>query len=510
MRQVLLEVKNLTKIYDGGILANHNINFDVEVGEIHSLVGENGAGKSTLMKILYGIESLTSGSIYFQGKELFLSSAEKAIEKGIGMVHQHFMLIESFDAILNITLGLKKNNFFINNKKVISEVKELASKYNFEIDFGKKVKDMNVSMKQKIEILKILYRRAKLIILDEPTAVLTPQETEELFERLLELKKNGITIIFISHKLDEVKKISDRITILKSGSTKGTFKNNEISEEEIARLMIGNETTFEHQKRQQVPKDTILKINNLSYVDNFNVEKLNNINLEVKKGEIVGIAGIEGNGQNELVNIIVGNIKNFRGEIFINNKDVKPLNIFKIRRNGLSYVAEDRMIDGCSDIMSLSENLISNNVDCFVNKIGLLDFEKIKKYTDKLIYEFDIKAKDGFQKIGSLSGGNIQKAIIAREFKMNSDLIVLNQPTRGVDIGAISFIHSKIFEMRSSYKGILLLSANLDELLSLSDRILVMYKGKVVVCLSNYPKLTEEKLGMYMLGLKKEAGEKQL
>lgn len=508
MKQVLLEVKNLTKIYEGGILANHNINFNVEKGEIHSLVGENGAGKSTLMKILCGMEQLTSGTIYFENKKINLKSPQKAIEKGIGMVYQHFMLIESFNAITNITLGLRKNNFFINNKKVVEEVKKLALKYKFEIDFDKKVKDMSVSMKQKIEILKILYRKAKLIILDEPSAVLTPLETEELFEKLLELKKSGITIIFISHKLDEVKKISDRITVLRQGSTRGTFKNNEIDKEEIAKLMVENDVFFNYQKNILNPKDTILKVENLCYRNEMKIDVLDNLSFVVRRSEIVAIAGVEGNGQSELINIIVGKLKNFNGEVYINDNRIKKLNIHEIRKNGLSYVTEDRMFDGCSDVMTISENLISNNIDNFGNKFGLLKNKEIKSYADKLIDEYKIKTKNRFQKIGSLSGGNIQKVIVAREFNMKGDLIILNQPTRGVDIGAISFIHSKILDLCLNNKAILLLSANLDEILSLSDRILVMNKGKIVASLSNYPKLSEETLGLYMLGLKKEGENK--
>lgn len=290
----LLEVKDVTKIYEGGVLANHNVNFTVDEGEIHALVGENGAGKSTLMKMLYGLESITSGHIYMKGRELKLQSSKEAIEHGIGMVHQHFMLVDSLTGAENMMLGLDKTGFVSNKKRDIQITDEVAKKYNFEIDASRRVRDMSVGMKQKLEILKILYRSAKLIILDEPTAVLTPQETEELFERLLELKSRGMTIIFISHKLNEVKRISDRITVLKGGVTKGTYLTRDVSEEDISNLMVGREISFEYDKEDVKPGEPVLKVENLVYVDKFKIPKLSGVSLEVHKGEIVGIAGVEG------------------------------------------------------------------------------------------------------------------------------------------------------------------------------------------------------------------------
>ena len=455
----LLEVKDVTKIYEGGVLANHNVNFTVDEGEIHALVGENGAGKSTLMKMLYGLESITSGHIYMKGRELKLQSSKEAIEHGIGMVHQHFMLVDSLTGAENMMLGLDKTGFVSNKKRDI-----------------------------------------------EPTAVLTPQETEEMFERLLEMKSRGMPIIYISHKLNEVKRISDRITVLKGGVTKGTYLTRDVSEEDISNLMVGREISFEYDKEDVKPGEPVLKVENLVYVDKFKIPKLSGVSLEVHKGEIVGIAGVEGNGQSELISIITGNMRALEGKISLNGRDITHESVTNIRKNGMSHVPEDRMIEGCAPEMSLQENLIVSNIDTFANKFGMVQAGRVKEHCQEQIKEFMVKTKDENQSIGSLSGGNIQKAIVAREFKAPSDLLVLNQPTRGVDVGAISFIHSKILEMRSHNKAILLSSADLNELISLSDRILVMHKGKVVGALSNTPKVTEQELGLYMLGLKKQEG----
>ena len=349
----LLEVKDVTKIYEGGVLANHNVNFTVDEGEIHALVGENGAGKSTLMKMLYGLEDVTSGHIYMNGEELKLQSSKDAIAHGIGMVHQHFMLVDSLTGAENMMLGLKNTSFVSNKKRDIQITNEVAKKYNFEIDASRRVRDMSVGMKQKLEILKILYREAKLIILDEPTAVLTPQETEELFERLMELKARGMTIIFISHKLQEVKRISDRITVLKAGVTKGTYLTKDVSEEDISNLMVGHEISWEYDKEKVTPGEAVLKVENLKYVDKFKVPKLSGVSMEVRKGEIVGIAGVEGNGQSELISIITGNMKAIDGKVFLEGKEITHETVPHIRQIGMAHVPEDRMVDGCAPDMTV-------------------------------------------------------------------------------------------------------------------------------------------------------------
>lgn len=503
----ILEVRNLTKIYEGGVLANHEINFSVEEGEIHALVGENGAGKSTLMKMLYGMESVTSGQIFVRGKEVKFSSSKDAIAEGIGMVHQHFMLVDSLTGAENMMLGVKKTRFFTDKKADIRTTEEIAAQYNFDIDASRRVRDMSVGMKQKLEILKILYRGAKIIILDEPTAVLTPQETDELFERLIGLKKKGMTIIFISHKLKEVKQISDRITILKGGRTAGTYRTEDVPEEEISRLMVGRVISFDYDKDHLVPEQDLLKVENLHYKDKFHVTKLDGVSFTLRDKEIVGVAGVDGNGQSELISVITAEIRASQGKVVLKGKDVTKASIGEIRDDGLSYIPEDRMHNGCAASMSVEENLIVSNIDDFAGKTKIVNAKKVKEHSLRLIQEFNVKTPSEKQPIKSLSGGNIQKAIVAREFTAGSDVLILDQPTRGVDIGAISFIHSKVLEMRNAGKGILLVSADLNELISLSDRILVMHKGKIVASLDNLEeKISEEELGLYMLGIKTQEG----
>ena len=499
---VVLEVKDLTKIYKGGVLANHKVNFSVKEGEIHALVGENGAGKSTLMKMLYGIETVTSGQIFVRGQEVHFTSSKDAINMGIGMVHQHFMLLDSLTGAENMTLGMPGRKMFTNKKQEIEETNQIAKKYNFDIDAGKKVRDMSVGMKQKLEILKSLYRNASILILDEPTAVLTPQETEELFERLLELKKNGMTIIFISHKLKEVKKICDRLTILKAGETCGTYNVAEISEADISRLMVGKEISFQYDKTFKKPEKEVLKVENICYTDDFGVKQVDDLSMFVRDSEIVGIAGVDGNGQSQLISIITRGLQADSGSIVFNGEDIGNMNIGKVRQKGLAYIPEDRMLDGCAPQMTVQENLIVSNADDFTNSLRILDKKKLKEHSERLIKDFNVKTPDENQTIKSLSGGNIQKAIIAREFTAQSNLLILDQPTRGVDIGAISFIHQKILEKRERGEAVLLVSADLGEVISLSDRILVMHKGKIVAAFDNTKeKVTDKELGLYMLGI---------
>lgn len=500
----LLELRNLTKVYEGGVLANHNINFDVRDGEIHALVGENGAGKSTLMKMLFGMESVTSGQILLRGQEVHFTSSREAIERGIGMVHQHFMLVESFTGYENLMLGITDNSPFTNAKKELKVMEDIAQRYGFTIQCARPVRDMSVGMKQKLEILKILYRGATIIILDEPTAVLTPQETEELFDQLKELKKHGMTIIFISHKLSEVKELSDRVTVLKGGCTMGTYHTANVSVQEISNLMVGREISLTYKKSVSIPREALLQVDAIQCKDGLGVQKLNGVSLTVHDNEIVGIAGVEGNGQSELVGIITGNISSQHGRVHFRNEDITNISIKGIRDKGISYVSEDRMFNGCAAQMSVQENLIASNIDEFTNKLGLINRMKVKKHCKMLIKEYGIKTLSEGKAVRTLSGGNIQKVIVAREFSMGSKLLILDQPTRGVDIGAMSFIHERILERREQKCGILLTSADLNELLALSDRILVMYRGDIVADLVN-ENLDEKELGLYMLGLKRQS-----
>jgi simple sugar transport system ATP-binding protein len=363
---------------------------------------------------------------------------------------------------------------------------------------------MSVGMKQKLEILKILHRGARIIILDEPTAVLTPQEIEELFDRLLALKKQGMTIIFISHKLGEVKRLSDRLTILKGGRTRGTFNTADISIEEISNRMVGRTISFTYDKPSVCPSRDLLEVVDLQYKDKFGVMKLNGVSLKVRDYEIVGIAGVEGNGQSELVGIITANIRAQAGVVRFKGQDITNASIGDVRTAGVSYVPEDRMFNGCAASMSIQENLVASNIDSFARKNRIIDLKKTRKHSRELIRKFNVKAPDENTIISNLSGGNIQKVIVAREFSAASSLLVLDQPTRGIDVGAISFIHEKILEMRQAGSGILLVSADLNELIALSDRILVIFKGKLVAELDNTVPVDEKEIGLYMLGLKRQ------
>lgn len=500
----LIEMKEVTKIYDGGVLALHRVDFSVRQGEIHALVGENGAGKSTLMKILFGMEEASSGQLYMDGRPVHFTSSRHALQHGIGMVHQHFMLVDEFTAAENLVLGEEGGAFLCNKEQDADICRELCKQYGFDIVPDRCVRDMSVGMKQKLEILKILYRQAKVIVLDEPTAVLTPQETDELFDRLLELKNQGMTIIFISHKLDEVKKISDRISILRSGEMIGTFDTGEITTEEISRLMVGRAVLFDYSRQPKSSNHELLRVKDLFYRDQFGVMKLCGVSMHVQDSEIVGIAGVEGNGQSELVGLIMALLPHQAGRILFEDQDIAHMSIGDIRSQGISYVPEDRMVNGCAASMSVQENLIASNVDHYSGKAFLLKKKQISENSQRLIEGFKVKTNSEYRAVKSLSGGNIQKVIVAREFSAGSKLLILEQPTRGIDVGSISFIHQKILEMREAGCGILLVSADLNELISLSDRILVMYKGQIVADLDNRDPVDEQELGLYMLGLRRD------
>lgn len=504
----ILEVKNLTKIYPGGVLANYELNFAVKEGEIHALVGENGAGKSTLMKMLYGLETVTSGDIYFRGEKVHFTSPKDAIARGIGMVHQNLMLVESLTVAQNLTLGMEPvKGVFIDSKRCIEDARRIAKECNFQMDFEKKVMDISIGMKQKLEIMKVLYRGAKVIILDEPTAVLTPQETDELFNQLIGLKKNGYTIIFISHKLDEVVKLSDRITVLKSGRSIGTYNTNEVTQEEISNLMVGRDITIKSTPREFNPGRVVLKVNNISHKDKFGVIKLKNVSLSVREGEILGIAGIEGNGQSEIVDIIAGLKKADSGNVLVNDVDITNQSVSTIRKEKVAHVAEDRNKNGCAAKLSVLDNIISVDNNRFLDRFHIIKQKSALSYTEKAVQDFHVKTPSCHQQIGSLSGGNIQKAIVAREFMVDADVLLVNQPTRGIDVGSIELIHKKLNVMREKKKAILLVSADLTELLSLSDRILVFCKGEIVGEFTDIAHTTDKDLGLYMLGIKNDRNE---
>ena len=501
MAEEILRVEDLTKIYPGGILANYQINFSVNKGEIHALVGENGAGKSTLMKMLFGIEEITSGKVFLEGKEVHFHSSKDAIAHGIGMVQQHMMLVPSLTVAENLVLGIEqKKGLFLDKKKAVEETEAISKKYNLQVDAEKRVRDISIGMKQKLEILKTMYRGARMIILDEPTAVLAPQETEELFEQLLNLKKEGYTIIFISHKLHEVKFLCDRLTVLKDGRSIGTYNVGDVTAEEISRLMVGRDVKLEYDKTPQDFGKKLLRVEHLNYTDKFGTKKLDDLNFSLREGEVLGIAGIEGNGQKEAMEILTGNRKADSGAILYKENDLCKLNITENRKLGISHVPEDRNLNGSAPEMSVRDNLIAAGLDK-LSKSKILDQKAIETYCEACVHDFNVKTASLDISIKSLSGGNIQKAIVAREFTAGAEVIVLNQPTRGVDVGAMEFIHKKILEMRDERKSLILVSADLAELKALSDSIIVFHQGKIAGVLDDVPSVTEEELGLYMLGL---------
>lgn len=503
MDNYILEMDNITKVYANGVYANKNISLKVKSGEIHALMGENGAGKTTLMKVLFGIESLDGGSIKFNGDNISNKSPQQIIESGIGMVHQHFMLINSLKVYENIILGIEpKKGFSIDLQASIKLVNELSEKYNLRVNAEDVVENLSVGQKQKVEIIKVLARDAKLLILDEPTAVLTPQETQELFDELLLLKKHGITIIFISHKIKEVIKICDRVTIIRKSKFVKTVETKYSSEEEISNLMIGRDVVLQMNKKQPHFGEVVLDVVDLRYTNKFNRNLLNGVSFKIRKGQILGVAGVEGNGQNELADCIFG-LKKASGNIIFEGNNITKDSIYTRRKKGISFIPEDRLATGLSKDSSIWENLIADRIDSNIVKNNyFLCNKKINNLSKDLIKEFDILCKNENQKSGMLSGGNMQKIVIAREFSANPHLIIANQPTRGIDVGSTEFIWKKLIKYRDEGLSILLISADLNEILELSDSIMVMYDGKITGYFEDSKKLTQEELGKYMLGLK--------
>lgn len=506
----ILEAKNITKVYPGGVVANHNVNLSVRKGEIHALVGENGAGKSTLMKMLFGMIAPTEGTIFVDGKEVHFSSSSDAIAAGLGMVHQHFMQVPSMTVAENLILGSETGNAWkVDRKKAVQITKELSEKYNLKVTSTEKVENISLAMRQKLEILKALYRGAHILILDEPTAVLTPQETEELFEQLKLLRDSGHTIIFISHKLNEVKELCNRMTILRDGKTMGTYEISDLTEQEISKLMVGRDVSLDIEKEEADFGKEIFRAKDLFYVDSFGKTRLNHVSFSIREGQILGIAGIDGNGQSELVEAIVGTLHLQKGQVFLNGNDISCLDVRKRQEAGISHVSEDRLRYGSAPKLSLEDNAISKiYYTSQLRSRGLIDGKKVTAYAKKILNEFLVKFDQPGQSIAELSGGNVQKLIVGREFDYNPDLLIMNQPTRGIDVGAIEFIRKKIVEMRREKKAILLVSADLSEILSLSDSILIMHEGKIVGYIEDVKHTSEHELGLYMLGVKEDSKEK--
>ena len=509
MEKELLKLEGITKIYSNGFIANKNVSMTVNEGEIHALIGENGAGKTTLMKILFGLEDHQEGQIYIEGKEVSIANPLDAIAKGVGMVHQHFMLVDELTVAENIVLGIEPGKAGVFDKKMaIRMTKEVSEKYNLIVDPNALVRDVSVGVKQKIELLKALIRGVKVLILDEPTAVLTPQETRELFVRLKELKALGYGIIFISHKLNEVKALCNRMTILRDGKTMGTYEISDLDEHEISRLMVGREVSLDIEKAEADFGKTVFSVKDLVYADQFGKTRLDHVSFSIKEGQILGIAGIDGNGQSELVEAIVGTLKLQGGQVRLNGEDLTGASVLKRQEAGISHVSEDRMRYGSAPKLSLEDNAISKvYYTGQLKSRGLIDSKKVNGFANRILKEFLVKYDNSKQSVSELSGGNVQKLIVGREFDYDPDLLIMNQPTRGIDVGAIEFIRKKIVDMRARKKAILLVSADLSEILSLSDTILVMHEGRIVGHISDVKNTSENDLGLYMLGVKEDSKE---
>lgn len=502
-----VEMKNITKRFPG-VLANDNVDFELEKGEIHALLGENGAGKTTLMNCLYGFLQADEGEIFIDGKKVDVTDPNVAIEHGIGMVHQHFMLVPPFTVTENIVLGMEptKNNM-INYKKARKDVKEISEKYGLQVDPDAKVQDITVGMQQRVEILKALYRGADILILDEPTAVLTPQEVEELVKIMESLTDEGKSIIFITHKLKEVKAIADRVTVIRSGKWIDTIDTDSATTDELANMMVGREVILEVEKDKANPGEVVLEVEDLYAKDNRGIMALNGASFDVRRGEILGIAGVDGNGQTELTEVLTGLRKKESGTIRFKGREIKTPQTKRLFEEGISHVPEDRQRRGLIMDFSLAENLILGRHDRKPYAKGMnLNGKSIKNEAKRLIKEFDVRTPNENVMAKSLSGGNQQKLIIAREFDREPDLLVASQPTRGIDVGAIEYIHNKLVEQRDNNKAILLLSLELDEILALSDRVAVIYEGEIVDIL-DVEDATEEKLGLMMAGAESEEVE---
>lgn len=496
----VIEMRGIGKSFPG-VRANDNINLTVEQGEIHVLLGENGAGKSTLMNILYGLYQPDEGEIFVKGKPVRISNPNIAISQGIGMVHQHFMLVQPFTVAENIILGMEPaKGATLDMDKAIKDVEEISRKYELKVDPKARIQDISVGMQQRVEILKTLYRGAEILILDEPTAVLTPQEIEELGVILKSLVSQGKSIILITHKLKEVMSMSDRVTIIRRGRVIDTLNTKDTNIDELAEKMVGRKVSLTVEKEEARVSEPILEIKGLKVLDNRKLEAVKGVDLQVHGGEILGIAGVDGNGQSDLVQAITGLSKASEGEILLNGKEITNLSPKEVIASGVGHIPEDRHKRGLVLNFSLAENSIlgSHYLKQFRKGLGL-NYQKIRGYCKKLIKEYDVRTPNERVYAKSLSGGNQQKLIVAREIERDPSLCIASQPTRGLDVGAIEFVHKKLVELRNEGKAVLLVSLELDEIMDLSDRIAVMYDGRIVGIL-DAKDATEKKLGIMMAG----------
>ena len=500
----VIEMKGITKKF-GDFVANNQIDLTLKKGEIHALLGENGAGKSTLMNILSGLLEPTEGEIKVNGVPTKIDSPNTANRLKIGMVHQHFMLVKKFSVVENIVLGKEQTKFgFIDKNAVKQEIMELSKKYHLAVDPDAKVEDISVGMEQRVEILKTLYRGADILIFDEPTAVLTPQEIEELIIIMKQLTKEGKSIFLITHKIKEIQAVADRCTVIRRGNVIGTVEMGNVTDQELADMMVGRSVSFKTEKAPSNPTSDALVIKDLVVKDSRGIEAVKGLSLTVRHGEVVGIAGVDGNGQTELIQALSGLRAIESGTIELNNKDITKLSTRKRTESGLGHIPEDRHKHGLVLQMGLDENIgIQTYYKEPLSKNGFLNKKAFVELAERLIGEFDVRTPSSTVAAGALSGGNQQKAIIAREIDRDPSLLIAAQPTRGLDVGAIEYIHKRLIEQRNKGKAVLLMSFELDEILNVADRIAVMYEGRIVDVLDT-KETNETELGLLMAGSTRE------
>ena len=487
-----------------GVLANDDVSLEIKKGEVFALVGENGAGKSTLMNILYGINTPTNGEVYVKGRRIEHFSPKAAIERGVGMVHQHFMLVPSFTVAQNIVLSREPRRLgvFFDNAGAERETRGLVEEYGLEVDPAATVRDISVGLQQRVEILKTLYRGADILILDEPTAVLTPQETDELFDVIRRIvREKQMTVIIITHKLYEVMAISDRVGVMRQGRLAGLENTRDVNEKILASMMVGRPVLFDHLEKTGETGDVVIGVEDLRVGDNRGLEAVRGVSLSVRAGEVLGIAAIEGNGQSELLEAICGLRRAESGHVRIGGEDVTNRSPGEIRARGLANIPEDRLATGVDNFASVTDNLlVGRQRDKEFNALGFHQKRSsIERYASELYERFDIRGAGVDTEVGSMSGGNMQKVVVAREFSYDTPALVISQPTRGVDIGAMEFIHTRIIEKRNSGCAVLLSSADLDEVFRLSDRIITLYEGRVTGEF-RADSITKEEIGYYMTG----------
>ncbi len=500
MQKIVVEMQDIQKRF-GDVQAVKSGQIQVKKGEVHALIGENGAGKSTMMKLLYGLYPFDAGTLVVNGETIREMTPKKAIGMGIGMVHQEFMLVDELTVLENILLGFEpRRGLAIDFAKGRKAVQNYIDLYGLDIQLDKRIHQISVGEAQRVEIIKCLSRGAEIIILDEPTAVLTPQETRGLFEILTKLKADGKSVVFISHKLDEVMTISDRISVMRQGRYEGTVEKTETSPAKLAQMMIGREVFLNINKSESAIGDVVLKVDDLWTSGEKEISKIRGIDFEVRAGEILGVAGIDGNGQSELIEAITGLRKVEKGHVYLDGEAVENLSVKAIREKGIAHIPEDRNTRGLNRALTISENLVATQIEeAPFSKHTLINTAAVADYAQTLIEQFDIRPPQMTLPASALSGGNAQKIVVAREVSQPSRLLVASQPTRGVDIGAIESIRAILEKVKAEGRGVLLVSADLEEILSLSDRIIVLYEGRITGVMKA-SEATDEKLGLLMMG----------